>query len=44
MVGRRKVFMKEENDLRWSLKNGWDLVDGIERVSKALHVGKLGVT
>ena len=27
--------MKEENDLRWSLKNEWDLVDGIERVGNA---------
>lgn len=26
--------MKEEKDLRWSLKNEWDLVDGIERAAK----------
>lgn len=36
--------MKDEKDLRWSLKNEWDLVDVIERAGKALHAGKLGIT
>ena len=26
--------MKEEKDLRWSLKNEWDLVDRIEGAAK----------